>query len=152
MKKAWHKSLNFDLSLYKRDTEEGDRLQWQRAGCWLPHLPFRSLCGVSPPETMKAKRNFLVAFKAFIQLQKSGYLKSGIQIYLRQHPEHTRHLHRKFWPWSIYAQVSGKQWWPWWSLPRKWFQLFKQEAPTAIGPLELCMKDDVTLSRCYAKP
>lgn len=70
MKKAWHKSLNFDLSLYKRDTEEGDRLRWQRAGCWLPHLPFRSLCGVSPPEPMKAKRNFLVAFKAFIQLQK----------------------------------------------------------------------------------
>lgn len=70
MKKAWHKSLNFYLSLYKRDTEEGDRLRWQRAERWHPHLPFCSLSAVSPLEPTKAKGNLLIAFKAFTRLQK----------------------------------------------------------------------------------
>ena len=63
-------SLNFYLSLYKRDTEEGDRLQWQTAERWLPYQPFRSFSRVSPLEPTKAKGNLPIAFEAFTQLQK----------------------------------------------------------------------------------
>lgn len=70
MKKVWHKSLNFYLSPYKRDTEEGDRLRWQRAECRLLHLPFHSLSAVPPLEPTKAKGNLPITFKAFTQLQK----------------------------------------------------------------------------------
>lgn len=83
MKKVWHKSLNFYLPLYKQDTEEGDRLRWQRAECRLPHLCLCSLSGVSPLEPTEAKGNLLITFKAFTWLQ-SGYLKSGIQIHLQR--------------------------------------------------------------------
>lgn len=43
--------------------------------------------------------------------------------------------HITFWPWSINAQVSGKERWSQCSVPRKWFQLFKWAATTAISPL-----------------
>lgn len=68
MKKVWHKSLNFDLSPYKRDTEEGARLRWQRAQRWLLHLPSHSLGGFLLWSPWEPKG--ICSFKAFERVQK----------------------------------------------------------------------------------
>lgn len=150
MKEVWHKSLHFHLSPRTRDTEEGDRLRWQRAQRRHPRLPARSPSGASPPQPKKARGNLPVAFKAFTQLRR--FQKQALKIrnpnlfpVAKWNITATCVLDSLLCPLTpkLLENGDGRD-----ALClRHGFRAFEQEATSNISPVSC-----VLLSRYYAKP